>query len=463
MINQLIQQLYSINIKLFLWFWLIAIISIVSTQFISEQLAQDALILAPHPNDQQKLYNAANKIRKNKPTNVAQFIKDLQKNKNSSYLVKNIDNSTVFPRLSKFNDLFQYIEKNSFTNPTTISLSNARITGPVKINKGNQQLYIVHRDQKRNFALMIRQLPYWARITIPVVVSFLLCWLLARTLSKPISTMKKVTKQFGNGDLSVRINDTDGNNDELGELAKTFNQMADKIQYNVEAHQRLLGDVSHELRSPMTRLQLAIALAEKSKNKPDVLDKHLKRCEMEVERLDAMIEDVLSLSRLENSIYNAEFHALNLMDILRPLIEDNQYLGEYRSIKISANIPSSCQVLGDDILLASAFNNVLLNAVKYSPDNSEVSVNVTTKRTMVIIQISDQGSGVPEHSLNSLFKPFYRTSGARERKTGGTGLGLAITKQAITLHKGKINATNKPNGGLIIAIELPLLTDNVTI
>ena len=101
MINQLIQQLYSINIKLFLWFWLIAIISIVSTQFISEQLAQDALILAPHPNDQQKLYNAANKIRRNKPTNVAQFIKELQKNKNSSFLVKNIDNSTVFPRLSR--------------------------------------------------------------------------------------------------------------------------------------------------------------------------------------------------------------------------------------------------------------------------------------------------------------------------------------------------------------------------
>ncbi len=455
MIKKLIRKIYTINIKLFLWFWLVAIISIFSTKFISEQLAQDVIILPPHPNDQQKLYHAANKIRKNQPKKIHLFIKKLEKNSNALFITKDIESNFVLPKTNRFSDVFQYLEKNSFNNPTTIKLSNARITGPVKINKGKQQLYIVHRDNKKRFYLLLRQIPYWMRIAIPVVISFLLCWLLARTLSKPISNMKKVANKFGNGDLSARIKGTD-RHDELGDLAKAFNIMADKIQHNVESQQRLLGDVSHELRSPMTRLQVAIALAEKSKQQPEVLTRHLTRCEIEVERLDSMIEDVLSLSRLENSLQHTEFYKLHLNDVIQPLIEDNQYLAESRNIVIISTI-SSCETQGDITLLSSAINNVLLNAVKYSPDNSEVNLNVKLINQEIEICITDQGSGVPDNSLDSLFKPFYRTSDARERKTGGTGLGLAIAKQAISIHNGSIKAKNRPSGGLIVTIKLPLI------
>ncbi len=463
MIKKLVRQLYSINIKLFLWFWLIAITSIISTQFISQQLAQDVLILPPHPNDQQSLYNTANKIRKHKPKNLADFLTKYQKNKHSLLLIKDVKTNIISPKINRFNDVFQYLEKNSFNTPTTIKLSNARITGPVKIKRGKKQLYIVHRDKKRNFGLMVRQLPYWLRIAIPVVISFALCWLLARTLSKPISTMKKVANQFGNGDLSARISDDGMKNDELGELAKTFNSMADKIQSNVKAHQRLLGDVSHELRSPMTRLQLAIAMADKSKTQPDVLAKHLARCELEVERLGLMIEDVLSLSRLENSLHNITLQKLNLVDVITPLIDDNQYLGETRFIKIKADIPQFCDVMGDEVLLASAINNILVNAIKYSPNNSEVFVSLKTNSSTITLSIIDQGNGVSQESITSLFKPFYRTSDARERKTGGTGLGLAIAKQAISIHNGTIIAENIPDAGLGITITLPLLTDSANI
>ena len=460
--NSVVRKVYSINIKLFLWFWLIAITSIVSTKFVSEQLAQDVIILPPHPNDQQKLYRAANKIRKANTEDLAGFIKRIQKRTGTLLVAKDIESNTVFPQLIKFDGVFQYLEKNSFNNPTTIKMFNARITGPVKINRGKQQLYIVHSDNKRSFNHLIRQLPYWIRIAIPVVVSFLLCWLLARTLSKPISNMKKIATQFGNGDLSARIKKSDRQNDELGDLAKTFNNMADKIQQNVEAHQRLLGDVSHELRSPMTRLQIAIALADKFKNEPDVLTRHLARCELEVERLDAMIEDVLSLSRLENSLQHTEFETVELIELMQPLIDDNQYLADNNNIMIVASM-KSCKTKGDSTLLASAINNVILNAVKYSPANSKVLIDVVTHHSTIVITVLDNGPGVSSDSLPSLFKPFYRTSDARERKTGGTGLGLAIAKQAITIHEGSIKANNNPLGGLIITIELPLLVDSATI
>jgi two-component system sensor histidine kinase CpxA len=464
MIKWLIRKIYTINIKLFLWFWLVAITAIVSTKLISEQLAQDVLILPPHPNDQQKLYHAANKIRKRNPQQIVPFLNRNQSNKGALLVIKNIADNTLSPRLKRFNDVFQYLEKNSFNNPTTIKLSNARITGPVKINKGKQQLYIVHRDNKRSFNLLIRQLPYWVRIIIPVFVSFILCWLLARTLSKPISNMKNVANKFGDGDLTARIQKPDLNNDELGDLARTFNTMANKIQQNVEAHQRLLGDVSHELRSPMTRLQIAIALAEKSKAQPDILEKHLSRCEIEVERLDKMIEEVLSLSRLENSLHHTEFQTLELAEVIQPLVEDNQYLADSSHITIKTNIcEEPCKINGDEALLASAINNILLNAVKYSPSNSVVTLSVMLSSNNVIMRVSDQGPGVPDTSLVSLFKPFYRTSDARERKTGGTGLGLAIAKQAITIHGGTVKAENNESAGLTVTIELPLLTDNATI
>lgn len=456
MINQFIRKIYTINIKLFLWFWLVAVISIFSTKFISEQLTQNVIILPPHPHDLQKLHHAASKMSKKPPKKAQRFLKTLEQNTNALFITKDIKSKIVIPKPHRFNDVFQYLEKNSFTNPATIKLSNTRITGPVIINKNKQQLYIVHRDKKRRFSLLIRQLPYWMRIAIPVVISFLLCWLLARTLSKPISNMKNVAKRFGNGDLSVRIKDIDRHDDELGDLARAFNIMADKIQHNVESHQRLLGDVSHELRSPMTRLQVAIALAEKSKQQPEVLTKHLSRCEIEVERLDSMIEDVLSLSRLENSLQHTEFSQLHVSEIIQPLIEDNSYLAESRNILINSTI-EPCIIQGDLPLLSSAINNVLLNAVKYSPDNSEVKISVKVSNHNVNICISDQGSGVPSHTLESLFKPFYRTSDARERKTGGTGLGLAIAKQAINIHNGNIKAENSPTGGLIIRITLPLL------
>ncbi|WP_077338923.1 HAMP domain-containing histidine kinase [Pseudocolwellia agarivorans] len=458
MIGSITRYLSSIGVKLFLWFWLIIVISVSSTSFISHQLAQEVIILPPLASDIKKLKSTTAKISKNTPKNIQKFIQQAHFSQNSFFVIKNIQNNNIYPQPEKFNDATDYIKKSTFNNLTTIKLPDSRITGPIKISAQQTKylLFIVHKN-KRSIHMVLKQLPYWLLISIPVIISFILCWFLAKTLSKPISQMKKVANQFGNGNLAIRLEENCQRSDEIGDLARTFNNMADKIQSNVEAHQRLLGDMSHELRSPMTRLQVALALADKSKDQPETLNKHILRCEKEVENLDNMLSDVLSLSRLESSMHHIHFDKVKLSDILIPLIEDNQYLAEDKNIAITSKLLDECFIEADPQLLSSAFNNVLLNAVKYSPENSKITVQMKLVDNTVLVSISDQGSGVPEHTTESLFTPFFRTSTARERKTGGTGLGLAISKQAVLIHHGEISAQNNETDGLTVTISLPLL------
>ena len=283
-----------------------------------------------------------------------------------------------------------------------------------------------------------------------------ICWLLARSLSKPLLAIKGTAASFGDGNFSARVDKATSRNDELGELARSFNKMADKLATNMGAHQRLLADVSHELRSPMTRLQIAIALANKTSSQPEELEKHLTRCELEVTRLDEMISDVLSLSRLENTFQQIELDDICLAELLTSTINDAQYLADEKQIIINHQIEDPLIMPADSHLLASAFNNVLSNAIKYSAIKSSIEVTLSHANSYAKLTISDYSGGVPESALTELFKPFYRVSTARDRATGGTGLGLAITQQAIIAHNGTITAENNDSGGLTITVKLPL-------
>jgi len=217
----------------------------------------------------------------------------------------------------------------------------------------------------------------------------------------------------------------------------------------------LLADVSHELRSPMTRLQLAIALAHKSSESKVDLEKYLLRCETEVGRLDNMLGNVIALSRLENTLPNFSSTPIQLSNLLHDLINDAQFLADEKSIKIHFSTQNCINLNGDEQLLASAFSNIHSNAVKYSSDNSEIGVSLKTDKQWITIEISDSGTGVPEEALSQLFKPFYRVQNDRARTTGGSGLGLAIAKQAILAHHGEINAFNNEPKGFTVEIKLP--------
>ncbi|WP_114326937.1 ATP-binding protein [Candidatus Colwellia aromaticivorans] len=460
----------SFSIKLFTWFWLIAITSIFSTRFISHQLSNEAyntvISQAPLHDELRKLHNTARKIERSKIKNIDKLLQTkLQQFIKAPFNLwfKSLDNnptvSSMFLLPPKHQQaLTRYLNEQIFDQAITSNFSHTRLVGPVliKINKQKYQLFISRKQHKRNFGRLVQELPSWARVAIPVLISFILCLLLARSFSKPIATIKKATTELGKGHLATRVKGVTKRNDELGQLANSFNQMAEQLEQNQSAQQRLLGDVSHELRSPMTRLQMALGLAQQESTTKLAREQYLQRCQLEVERLNQMIEDALVLSRLENTLQIIKKTHLDFTALVQKIIYEEQFIANEKSITIVLDSTVTVELLGDHNLLFSAINNVVTNAVKYSPEHSTIKVSLSVNDQFVSLVVSDNGIGVPPESLTELFTPFYRVNLARDRKTGGTGLGLAIAKQAINAHQGNIFAKNNEIKGLSVTIQLPL-------
>ncbi len=470
----------SFTIKLFIWFWLIAIISIVSTRFISEQLSSETfnkiVSQAVTPEENQQLHNIARRIKRNKINKII-ALKNRFIQKPLNLWFKAADDGaniqSLFPLPAKHQQAIStFISKQIFTQTKTYLFTHTRLIGPimVKINEKPYQLFISRKHHKRNIGQMLKGMPPWARIAILAFISFALCLLLAHSFSKPVRLIKKATTKLGQGDFATRVKGLDRRGDELGQLANSFNEMAEQLQQHQCAQKRLLGDVSHELRSPLTRLQMALGLAEQEVTTAQAREQYLQRCQREIDRIDKMLADVLSLSSLENTLQTINTERINLNSLLDTIVSDEQFIADEKAIKITTNYSHEVFIHGDRELLISAISNVLSNAVKYSPANSTIDVNLTKKHQCLYLTIKDEGYGVPEQALAQLFSPFYRVNLARDRKTGGTGLGLAIAKQAILAHQGEINARNRAGNtqkgneknansitGLSVTIELPCI------
>jgi two-component system sensor histidine kinase CpxA len=247
------------------------------------------------------------------------------------------------------------------------------------------------------------------------------------------------------GDLQTRVADQLGRrNDELGKLARDFDDMAERIESLVRSQQRLSRDVSHELRSPLARMNVALGIA-KQKASPDVAAQ-LERIESEADRLNQMIGRILTLSKLESGADDYEKGSVDIGDLVASVADDADFearpLGKYVTMKGDG----TCMVEGNETLLRSAVENVLRNAVRYTKEGTAVEVSVVPNGERVKVLVRDHGGGVPAEELENLFKPFYRVGEARERSTGGIGLGLAIADRAIAAHDGTISARNIGDG-----------------
>ena len=376
-------------------------------------------------------------------------------------LVKTIANSKVFaPENKSWSPVKKYIKRHTLTNPVTVDFTFTQVTSssPIVMNGETVQLLVADPLARKRLLVLADRLPFNLRLLLLLLLSFLCCWLLAKSFTKPLVAIQTASHALGEGKLNTRISLFDKRNDEFGDLARSFNSMAAQLEQNINAHQRLLGDVSHELRSPLTRLQLAIALTEKSMGKDDEQKKHLSRCENEIDRLDEMISEVLTLSRLEHGKQHFSTEPIDLNNLIHLLINDYQYLANDKNIHISLVNNKNCMLIGNPKLLMSAIGNILSNAVKYSPKNTVIKVTLSTSASRIKLMVEDQGSGVPKEMLDKLFMPFFRVAEGRERTTGGTGLGLAIAKQAISFHQGDIYAQNIKKSGLLVTVILPLLT-----
>ena len=288
-----------------------------------------------------------------------------------------------------------------------------------------------------------------------LIITAVVCYVLAHSLTAPIGRLREATRKFAAGDFTIRIGRQVKGKNEIAGLARDFDEMASKIEDLIEAQKRLLRDISHELRSPLARLGIALELA-RQPGASAVQTKALERIGLESERMNIMIGQLLSLTRMENDAGELKKNRFDLRGLLASLINDANFEAERKQCRVLLDAPAPLLCNGSEGLLAQALENVIRNAVKYTAEGSEVEVSLRQDSDMAAILIADRGPGVPAEALGKLFEPFYRVAEARDRQSGGTGIGLAIAERAVSLHHGRIRANNRPEGGLLIEILLPL-------
>jgi len=299
-------------------------------------------------------------------------------------------------------------------------------------------------------------------LVILVISSGIVCYFLAWYLTKPIVRLRAAARQLAAGDLSARSGaPASGRRNEVAGLMRDFDAMAERLETLMKAQSRLLNDISHELRSPLARLNVALGLARQRAGveSVDMLD----RIELEASRLNELIGRILTLARLEDGEQGTPQTPVPLGELVESVAEDAEFEAQERHCHVHTVIPEgNWGVRGNDSLLHSAVENVVRNAIRYTAEGSSVEIALAREErggsAEAVLRVSDAGPGVPEDALVKLFEPFYRLDDARGRLTGGVGLGLAITERAVRFHGGKVSAFNRAEGGLMVEIRLPLIS-----
>ena len=295
------------------------------------------------------------------------------------------------------------------------------------------------------------------RLVAAAAISALISYFLARSLATPLEELRKASRKIAAGDLATRVSKTmPSRQDEIGQLAKDFDIMTSRLQAMQQANQRLMQDVSHELRSPLARLSVALEIARKKG--VGEIGAEIDRITLESERLGTLVNDVLGLLRESSETIPRFDEDLDLSVLLSDLVEVVNYEVPEGKPGISWQATEPCEFHGDRELLWRAMENLLRNALRYTDPDRGVLLDliVSKRKSSVRLEVRDFGSGVPEGELEKIFEPFYRVQESRDRGSGGHGLGLSIAANAVHMHGGSIEASNTPGGGLIVSISLPL-------
>ncbi|WP_461208840.1 ATP-binding protein [Desulfocurvus sp. DL9XJH121] len=304
---------------------------------------------------------------------------------------------------------------------------------------------------------LFRDKAFTSRLLIFLGAGFLFCYLLARHLSRPVRTLQTATRRLRAGDLSVRVGREKGlHYSEIRNLARDFDSMAERLEKLVRTQQRLICDISHELRSPLTRLNLSLELARqrsgpKARNALDCI-------ETDSARLEELIDQALAFARMDNLPEESLEETVNLGALLVAVARDADLEAQAKNVTLKVDVQSTAVLSASQELLRRTLENVIRNAIRHTPENSSVDILMTREEggREILVRVRDYGPGAPEEHLSDLFRPFFRADASRDRGTGGTGLGLAIASRAVRLHGGSITAANATDGGLVVDIRLPL-------
>jgi two-component system OmpR family sensor kinase len=296
-------------------------------------------------------------------------------------------------------------------------------------------------------------------LCIALVVSAFASWWLAQHLSSPIRRIQEGARALASENVDTGVGGMrvsaglEDRKDELAVLARDFDAMADQLRTNRAAVTQLLRDISHELRSPLARMRVAVGLARRPGGD---LSRQLDRLERETERLDGLISQILKLARLHGTDTGAgapfEWEDFELDEVIEEVVRDANFEGAVKGCRVLLFGAARTTMRGNRELLRSAIENVLRNAVRYSPQGAAVAVSVARPASGLAVVIRDRGPGVPSDDLERIFEPFYRVAESRDRDSGGEGIGLAITSQVMKAHGGAARANNHADGGLEVSL-----------
>ena len=309
--------------------------------------------------------------------------------------------------------------------------------------------------------------PLLRSLAVAMAISGIVCFWLARYLSAPIVRLRNAAQEVAGGNLAARAGkQITHRHDEIAELVRDFDQMAAQIESLMCAQKRLISDVSHEFRSPLTRINLA---AELIRNVDGLAVKTaIARIEQETKRLNGMISNLLTLSKIDACESVADTKTIDVADLLQQIVADADFEARLRNCRVVLHTSEDCTVAGSPELFRSAVENAIRNAIRYTAEHTEVEVCLTcvanyAAASTAMIAVRDHGPGVPESSLDDLFRPFFRLDESRERSTGGVGLGLAIAQRAVRFHGGEIKAQNRSGGGLEVMISFPVASSSALV
>jgi two-component system sensor histidine kinase CpxA len=328
------------------------------------------------------------------------------------------------------------------------------------IRLANGTEYSLHADFPGVTLARVLQRP--RIIAVPVFLAALISGIvglvLARYLVGPIEKLRRATEIYAAGDLSQRVGPSLGQRrDEIVDLAHSFDRMAEQLSTLMHSHKQLLTDVSHELRSPLARLQAAMGLARQRAG--DTPHPEFDRIERETERLSELIGQLLSLARLESRAGAPKMELIDLSELLNTVASDARIEAQSQQRDVQLNKPAAAVLINaNGPLLHSAIENVVRNALRYTAIGTSVELSLATNVTplnCVCVRVRDHGPGIPENLLPRIFEPFVRVEEDRGRSSGGYGLGLAIAQRAVLIHGGEITALNETGGGLTVSIRLP--------
>ena len=293
------------------------------------------------------------------------------------------------------------------------------------------------------------------------IFSAIICLLIAHYLTKPIERLRDATHELARGNLDIRAGKNLGNrSDEIADLVRDFDTMAGELRNQIQSERNLLSGVSHELRSPIARIRLALTLARTADD--DERAEMLDRIEQDSIQLDSMLERILIVARLESGQQKPKFEPLSLNEVMDDVLHDAHFEAAATGATIAYQDSGDIRLNGDDGLLRSAVENVVRNAIFYSGQEGKIEVRAGKVGDTAVVSVRDNGPGVPENALPLLFKPFYRVDDSRGTTTGGMGLGLAIVRNAVAVHGGTVSAKNVVPHGLEVELRLPITPISLT-